>query len=469
MKTSRLSYGFTVSFLCFLLILRWWEASLVTIAILCGIALLVAVLFKKRTMLPIVTAVLLGLLLAFGSVSHMRSERAAHDLAPFASPTTMTAHGWITDALDARPTQTKFTVTIDEITRGKKAVKAEGTLLATDYGSWPPLHYGDEVTVTGVLQVPGIIDTFDYTQYLAVHGISAVVPRAKVRRTLTNAVQPSFARTYAMFGLLYDWREAVENRIGMVFPEPHGSLLAGLLTGTRRGLPKNLSDDFRTAGLTHIVAVSGYNVTVILSIFGSFLFWLPLKKRFLPLALGALGFAVFTGGSPPVVRAAIMGVLGLLALQTERVATPRLIVLWTAVIMLIPNPMMLWHDASFQLSFLAVIGLMELSPYLKKIFVHVPETLGIRDSLTATVAAQIATLPISMIIFRQLSLVAPVTNILVAPLIPLAMLTGSLATLLSVVWMPLGLLVGYLGWLLLQMILWIATVGAHVPLAALHF
>ncbi len=469
MKTSWLSYGFTVSFLCFVLMMQWWNPSMITIGII-GIACAIfAMLFRKRTMGPVVIAVFLGLLLAYGSVARLRHDRTAHDLAPFVSPKTMTAHGWVTDAPDARPTQTKFTVTIDTITRGKEMTKAEGTLLATDYGSWPPIHYGDEVMVTGILQIPGVIDTFDYTQYLSIHGISAVVPRATVRVTKTDAVEPRFARTYAIFGLLYDWREAVENRIGLVFPEPHGSLLAGLLTGTRRGLPKNLSDDFRTAGLTHIVAVSGYNVTVILSIVGSFLFWLPLKKRFFPLALGALGFAIFTGGSPPVVRAAIMGVLGLLALQTERVATPRLTVLWTAVIMLIPNPMMLWHDASFQLSFLAVIGLMELSPYLKKVFVHVPETLGIRDSLTATVAAQIATLPISMIIFRQLSLVAPVTNILVAPLIPLAMLTGSLATLLSVLWMPLGLLMGYFGWLLLQMILWIATIGAQVPLAALHF
>lgn len=137
--------------------------------------------------------------------------------------------------------------------------------------------------------------------------------------------------------------------------------------------------------------------------------------------------------------------------------------------MLLWNPLLLWYDASFQLSFAAVIGITELSPWLLKVFKRVPSVLAIRESLTATVAAEIATLPIAILIFRQFSFIAPVTNILVAPLIPPAMLMGTVTLILGAIWTPLGLLAGYYTWAILQLIIWIAKICAAVPFAAVTF
>jgi competence protein ComEC len=272
-----------------------------------------------------------------------------------------------------------------------------------------------------------------------------------------------------MYRGLYGLRTWFETQVQRVFTEPQGSLLLGLLTGAQSGLPQHLSDSFRTAGLSHIVAVSGYNVTIVLLILSGLLCWLPVRKRVLPLVIALMAYGIMTGGSPPVIRAVIMGILGLVAIILGRQTVPRLTVLWTASMMVMMRPLAISDDVSFQLSFLAVIGLMELSPWLLKLLRNVPDTLGIRTSLAATIAAQIMTLPLTIFVFRQISLVAPFTNVLVAPLIPLAMLLGFIATLAGTLWLPLGMALGYPAWAVLELIILIAETGAKVPWAAIKF
>jgi competence protein ComEC len=118
---------------------------------------------------------------------------------------------------------------------------------------------------------------------------------------------------------------------------------------------------------------------------------------------------------------------------------------------------------------LAVLGITEFSPFLKKALRNVPETFAIRESLIATLAAQAGTLPVSILIFRQFSLVSPLVNILVAPLVPLAMLVGTISVIISIVSMQLSLLSGYVTWAILQTIIFIAEVGAKIPLASIRW
>lgn len=274
---------------------------------------------------------------------------------------------------------------------------------------------------------------------------------------------------YSVARILAPVRFTFERAITRVLPEPHASLLTGLLTGGRSGLPQNLSNDFRTAGLSHIVAISGFNITIILTFLSSLLFFLPLKRRFWPLAIGITLFVIFVGASASVVRAGIMGILGLIAIQADRTAKPRQLILWTAFLMSMWNPLSLWYDAGFQLSFLATIGIAELGGPLKRLFRFAPESFGIRESLAATIAAEIATLPVSMLLFRQISLVAPLSNLLVAPLIPLTMLIGFIATLFGALYQPLGLLISTIAWGLLSLIIEIVHISASIPFAAIHF
>jgi competence protein ComEC len=423
-------------------------------------------LLKKRETAWILFAIILGTIVALWCAERTQHVSGSGDIEFFADGRIHEIHGWIIEDPDVRPTETRLVISVDRI---NKTTEATGRVLITELGGYPSRRYGNEVIVYGKLRKPEAIGDFDYPRYLELSGIRAVMQRAKVTTVQTDGKPPRTARTFSALGLLYDLRSSVENRIGVILPEPQASLLAGLLTGSRRGLSDKLSDNFRIAGITHIIAISGYNITIILALMSSFLFWLPIKKRFWPLIFMVTCFTFFVGAGAPVVRASIMGILGLLALQAERVTIPRLTILWTAFIMLLWNPMQLWYDASFQLSFLAIAGITEVGPCLKKIFARVPEKFAIRESLVATMAAQIGTLPVSILIFRQFSLISPLTNILVAPLIPLAMLTGTVALLLSYISMPLALVAGYVSWLILQTIILIAHVGAMTPLAAISW
>lgn len=471
MKTIRPVTGFLLSFIIVLFFLRFWQTSaypLALYAFLTGIltlSVLTAVVQKTATPY-IIAAVACGTMLALYSAERTVHHTQAGDIESFADGQPHTLHGWIIDDPDIRPTQTRLLIAVDTL---DETTHASGRILVTEYGGYPPHRYGDEVIVHGTLRLPEVIEGFDYPHYLELSGIRALVSRGRIDRVNTTAKRPADARTYRVFGILYNLRTSIEDRIGMILPEPHASLLAGLLTGSRRGLPQHLSNDFRTAGITHIIAVSGYNITIILALMSSALFWLPVKRRFWPLVLMVTAFTIFVGAGAPVVRAAIMGILGLVALQSERLAIPRLTILWTAFFMLMWHPLQLWYDASFQLSFLAVIGITELGPYLKTALRGVPETFAVRESLIATIAAQVGTLPVSMLLFHQLSLVSPLVNVLVAPLVPLAMLVGSVSLLLSYLWMPLGLIVGYVGWAILHMIILIAHIGALVPLASIRW
>lgn len=417
------------------------------------------------------SAAVIGIALALFSVARTTHVTLPASIESFADDRSYTLHGFVAEAPDRRQMQTKLTIRVDTLHTSTGAVHAvSGLVLATDRNGWPPIGYGDEVRVFGKLEKPGVFDGFSYDDFLSLRDIYAMVGRAKM-----ELIHPLSDRTTGVTPLdrllagIYGFRDRFELQIARMQPEPQASLLTGLLTGSRGGMPASLLDAFRKAGLSHIVAISGYNITIIITLVGGMLFWLPLKRRFPVLVTGIVLFTVFVGASASVVRAAVMGVLGLFAMQHHRQVDIRLLVLWTAFFMLLINPKQLWFDAGFQLSFLAIVGLAELSPRLGKALQWLPETLAIRESLTATVAAQIATLPLSMLVFRQVSLVAPLANVLVAPLIPLAMLCGFLGTVIGFAWEPLGMPVSYLAWGLLNAIVTIGKTAGVLPFASVTF
>ncbi|MDD5054852.1 MAG: ComEC/Rec2 family competence protein [Candidatus Peribacteraceae bacterium] len=489
MSPSRISYSFLGSFLVWTFFCEKSGIDSTSLSVFIPIGIMFVagcaclITNTLRAIGVMMLAIGFGALLSSSVVSWQAHVTDATSVESFANDRTVLITGWIADAPEQRPTDARYTIetetieTICKKTKNQKTVApgcdgtpyagpVHGKLLATGF-TWPPLRYGDPITVSGKLTRPGIIEDFDYGKYLSLRGIFATMTRASIARP--QADPPTRPASWKIFRKLYDTRTWYETQVQQVFVEPQAALLLGLLTGAQSGLPQHLADDFRTAGLSHIVAVSGYNVTIVLLILSGLLCWLPVRRRILPLAIALMAYGILTGGSPPVMRAVIMGILGLIAITLGRQSTPRLTVLWTAFVMVLMRPQAISDDVSFQLSFLAVIGLMELSPWLQSVLKYIPDTLGVRTSLAATLAALIMTLPLTIFIFRQISLVAPITNVLVAPLIPLAMLTGFIATVAGILWLPLGLALGYPAWAVLELIILIAETGARVPWAAVKF
>lgn len=467
MRPSRLSSAFIGSYIATLFVLQWWQRTSYPQAVWLTIAALLwlgtAGVFTLRTNRGQAISVLAFLMacgagLAFFTVmlaTHVMTDRSIERYAG----KTITFQGTIAEEPDKRPLVTKYTVEARALALSGETIRVDGRVLVTDRRGWPEYELGDEIRASGKLQLPGTIDDFHYDIYLERFAIFSIMPYARLE--LVRRGPFSLQRTLTRI------KEAFEGRIDRLLPEPHASLLAGLLTGSRRGIPEHLLDDFNAAGLTHIIAISGYNVTIILSLLGGLLFWLPLKWRLVPSIIAIALFTLFVGASASVVRAAIMGTLGIIALHAGRLPHRRLAILWTLFFMTVWNPQVLWNDAGFQLSFLAVIGLLECGPFLAPFLAWAPETFAIRDSLQTTLAAQIAAVPWIMFLFGRLSLIAPLSNILVAPLIPLAMLTGFLSVLLSTVFFNAGLLLAYVAWGFLELIIIVAHFSASIPYASL--
>ncbi len=363
---------------------------------------------------------------------------------------------------DKRPLQTKYTIAIYQLI--DISTEVTGNVLVTDRNQYQSFAYGDHVEVTGKLEKPEPVEDFAYDKYLSINDIYSVIYRGnltKIPQPPTTNYQTLLKRT------LYNLKARFEKQINKLLPEPHASFMAGLLTGSRRGIPEGLMQKFNITGLTHIIAISGYNITIVIALISGMLFWLPPRYRLLPSVSAIILFTIFVGASAAVIRACIMGILGLLALHLNRKSNARLSILWTAFAMIAWNPKIFWYDAGFQLSFVAVIGLSELSPYIKPLLTHVTERFAIRESLLATLAANIATLPLIAILFGRISLISPLANMLVAPAIPLAMLTGFIVTIISFVFPTLGLLIAYSAWALLEWIILVATITSKIPFASI--
>lgn len=211
-------------------------------------------------------------------------------------------------------------------------------------------------------------------------------------------------------------------RLSSVLPEPSASLAAGILLGSREAIPKNILQDFQRTGLTHILAISGFNIIIMV---GFLMYVFSIFHRRIAVWFSILIVVIFTllvGAGASVVRASIMGSLGLFAQLLGRKSSGLRALFLAGGIMLLLDPFLLFYDIGFELSFAATAGILLFGERIKNYLKKIPNMLGIRDSLAITLSAQIFTTPIIIYYFRIFSVIAPVSNFIVLPAIPFLML-----------------------------------------------
>ncbi len=361
----------------------------------------------------------------------------------------------------------------------KGAVRSvEGNILVA-LPPFPIYRNGDRLAVTGVLKNPRPAERpgdFDYRAYLAHRGIHVLIPEPKAVRLL-----PAVAN--GPLRLLYDIRETCRATMVRLLPEPQASLIVGILLGIQSSIPDDVYANFSATGTSHILVVSGWNFTIVAALLGGFTarlrlgrwpaFWFTLAIMWI--------YALFTGGSAAVLRAAVMASLMVLARSSERRSEPWTLLLAACWIISAADPHTLW-DLGFQLSALATASLFAFARPVegwigsRRPFVW-PWMAPFTEALTATLAAQVLTLPLILSAFGNLSLIAPLANVLLVPVVPYAMLFGSLALVGGLLWLPLGQILGLLLWLPLTWIAqgvallarpsWAAVVIPPLPLWAL--
>jgi competence protein ComEC len=327
-----------------------------------------------------------------------------------------------------------------------------------DFGTerdFPYYRYGDLLRIEGYLETPPELEDFDWAEYLARQGIYSII------RYPDNVELVASGQGVKPLEWLYGLRTDMSQALDQSLSEPQNSLAQAVLLGKRSSLPLELKEEFASTGTAHIIAVSGLHVGIVAGIVLSLGVYIFGRRRptYLLFALIAVWlYATLTGLQPPVFRAAIMGSLWLFGDYIGRPRSALTALLLAAAIMVGIQPLLLW-DASFQLSFAAMAGLVFLTPKFQdlgaKALGGISEKTGWRassarfviDILSVTLGAILFTLPLIAFYFHRISIVALPANFFILPAVPGIIITAALAGIVGLFALPLAQVLGWVTWL----------------------
>lgn len=256
-----------------------------------------------------------------------------------------------------------------------------------------------------------------------------------------------------------------------LLPEPQASLLNGILWGEQKAMPKDFYEALRRTGTLHIIALSGMNITILVNLLGKMTLFLGRRRSVIINIIIIIIFIWFVGPSASVVRAGIMGGLSLIAVYFGRKSWSLLGLFLAAGIMLIVNPDWI-GNLGFQLSFLATTGIIifggKTKVYKKRGVVGEFINDG-KENLRTTLAAQVFTMPIILYNFKQLSIIAPLTNVLVLWIVQPITVLGFILSIIAFIWLPLAFPLAWILWVPLMYFIEVVKITAKIPLAAISF
>jgi competence protein ComEC len=406
-------------------------------------------------------------LLSFGLGSLRYAIKDFHELQ---KPTDA---GYVVDEPEHRDTDTRFIF---------QSNNGERVLVSTDMYSH--VEYGDTVSVKGKLERPGVIvendgRSFDYAAYLSKDDIYYTMSFAKVSQfdekassALGQASGKSRPILFRLTGILIQIKNSLVSKMKQILPEPESSLLAGLIVSGKQALPSAVLDEFKRAGVVHIVVLSGYNITIVAEFFLALLGFLSLRRRAVVSSIAIILFVLMTGATATVVRAGIMALIVLLGKVIHRQHSVSRTLLLAGALMLLENPKLLVFDPSFELTFLAMLALVYVEPVVSSKLSFITEKYGLKTLLATTIATQATVLPFLLYSVGNVSIVSLLSNVLILVFVPFTMLIGFIAVLIAFVSSSLALPLTFITHLLLAWILGVASVLGNLSFASIkisHF
>lgn len=367
--------------------------------------------------------------------------------------------GMVKEEPDARDKFSLLKISASNVRVANIDNKVSGTALIR-VNRYPSYHYGDILKITGKLQTPSSSSDFDYENYLAKQSIYTVVYYPEIE---------IIARKQGLIPLqwLHSLRERLSVSLTQALPEPQASLAQGILLGIRGNISQSLYQQFSRTGIAHLLAISGLHISIIIImilslsilLFGrqhSLYFWITI--------LAAWFYVLLTGMRPPVIRAAIMASLFLTADLLGRQRSTITALAFAAAVMIAIQPQLLWAT-SFQLSFVAMCGLIFLYPFINitgrqgisAIFGEKNKLISISniisDTFAATLAVTIAIWPIIAQNFQIISLVALPANLLALPALPAIIISSALVAFSGLLIPLIAQILGWIAWLFLSYLL----------------
>lgn len=332
--------------------------------------------------------------------------------------------------------QTEFYVSVSDSParkefslRAKGKIEMEGApeiLLVFDRDA--EVNFADKLFIRGNLKEPKNFETdqgkeFDYVGYLKKDGIKYIFE--------VEEYEKIGEESWPIRKSLFAFAENLKTKISNFLPEPKASLLNAILLGDRDGIPGNIRDSFIRTGTIHIMALSGYNISIILDSvlrFGEITF--GIRYSFVPAIIASILFATMVGGGASVVRATIMALTVLIAKRIGRTYDALRALSVAVFVMVLINPTILIFDLSFQLSALATLGLVLIPDKIEKYFKIIKKKF-LRETIVATISAQIAVTPLLLIKTGSFSIISLPANVLIVPVLPIVMFLGGVIILFS--------------------------------------
>ncbi|MEN8097828.1 MAG: ComEC/Rec2 family competence protein [Chloroflexota bacterium] len=386
--------------------------------------------------------------------------------------------GYVADEPDHRLELVKLTVNVEQVqvdtgewvtVQGKALLNAQYPIISQhDYS------YGDVLQFEGRMETPPEWDNFSYKDYLERKGISSYMRQPRI---VTLGIREGSTILHSLFQIKRNAEESLEQ----IYPDPEGSLLNGILLGNDNSISEPLWNSFNITGASHVIAISGYNISIIIALLYSWIRRIAPRNAAGTVTLaGIAAYAILVGGDATVVRAALMGGLIVVADMIGRSTFAPTSLFASAMVITAINPLLTW-DVGFQLSFAATFGLMVLSAPLQRTVVKLIPRLNndgrrawlwrmLVDLIVVTCAAQLFTVPLVAYYFGRVSLVSLLTNLLIMPVQPILMISGMIAMIGGLIWKPLGMLIAWVSypfpWWTIQSVEWTARIPwASIPVA----
>ncbi|MBL7053440.1 MAG: ComEC/Rec2 family competence protein, partial [Candidatus Portnoybacteria bacterium] len=304
----------------------------------------------------------------------------------------------------------------------------------------------------------------DYRAYLSKDKIYLTIYYSNIKLIEQNQANWFYQR-------IFNFKDKLRNVIEQTLLPPQSSVLKAIFLGDKYGLSNELKEKLNISGTRHIVAISGMHMIIMSQI----LLFLGLavglwRQQVFYFVLILLSIYILMIGAPAsAIRAGIMAGLLLLAQKAGRLRSADRAVVFAATIMLLINPFLLKSDVGFQLSFIATLSIIYLKPILDEKTNKLPNPYQIKDILTMTLAAQLGTLPILIFHFGRLSLISPLANLLIVPLLPVIMILGVILSFTGLIWLSLAKIIAWPVWFLLTYLIKVVDYLSAVPLAAYEF
>lgn len=379
---------------------------------------------------------------------------------------TVNLRGYIDGEVENLGNRQRFVFRIKELRLPDAETEINEKILITTQ-SYPIFYYGETLEVKGKIKLPENFDDFDYRTFLAKDQIFTVMGFPKIQKGELS-LNKSESLKILIFENIFRLKSKFQASIQKSVSEPNAAFISGILLGSRGNIPQDLKDNFAKTGTTHILAISGYNITVLAVVVSwFFLLFLNRKTAFWLSVFAILIFTILTGASASVSRAAVMGALVLTAQNSGRLYDSKNAMILAAATMVWHNPMSLRFDIGFQLSFLATAGILFVAPIFEKYFEKFPNLWKLKETFIGTLSAQLMVLPLILFYFHNFSLVALPVNLAILPFIPYAMLLGFLSGIGGIMWGWLGFVFGLFAWLVTSFEILVINLFAAIPYASL--